>query len=127
MQGLLEKSKHNIETGSFAEKNKFYDAAVSRYYYAVYEKIIYISKKNNFYTEPPSGKDSHIFTINTFTQNITKDLEPEEITILSPLIRLKKMRVDADYKDKQIEDSSTFNLQFKYFFNGINEVLDKLI
>lgn len=127
MEGLLEKSKHNIQTADFAENNKLYDAAVSRYYYAVYEKIIYISKKKNFYTEPPSGKDSHIFTINTFTQNVTKNLEPEDITTLSPLIKLKKLRVEADYYDKQIPDLNTFNLKFKFFYNQINEVLNKLI
>lgn len=127
LEGLLEKSKHNIETANFAENNKFYDAALSRYYYAVYEKIIYISKKKNFYKKPSSGKDSHIFTINTFTQNVTKDLEPEDITTLASLIKLKKMRADADYDDKEIPNLNTFNLKFKYFYNQINEVLDKLI
>jgi len=124
---LLEKADDNIKTGNFAEKNKYYDAAVSRYYYAIFEKIIYISKKNGFYSNTISGKDSHNDTIINFNSNISNKLETDDITKLTSLLKLKKLRVEADYDGNRINDNNTFNLMFKFYFNEINGVLDKLI
>lgn len=124
---LLEKADDNIKTGNFAEKNKYFDAAISRYYYAIFEKIIYISKKNGFYSRPENGKDSHNNTIINFNCNISDKLEIGDITKLTSLLKLKKLRVEADYEENRINDNNTFNLMFKFYFNEINGVLDKLI
>lgn len=125
-EGLLEKSEDNIKTGDFAEKNKYYDAAISRYYYAIYQKIIYISKKNGFYSKPLDG-DSHITTITTFNSKINKKLKPEDNAKLAVLLRLKQLRVKADYHESRITDNKTYNLTFKYFYNEIIGILNKLI
>lgn len=127
MKNLLEKSKHNSETADFAEDKEFYDVAVSRYYYSLFEKIIYISKKEGFYQEPEKGEDSHKVTIESFTQNMMSSLEPEDISKCAIMGRLKKMRVDADYKEKRISDRNKFNLSFKCLYNQVDEVLNKFI
>ncbi|KZL94192.1 hypothetical protein [Clostridium magnum] len=127
VENLLQKSEDNFKTASWAERNNLYDAAVSRYYYSLYEKIIYISKKKGFYTKPPSGQDSHVFTINEFTNNLLSSLPPQEVAKLSPMFKLKRLRVDADYNEDRIDNKNEFNLAFKFYFNSINEVLDKLV
>lgn len=127
MNNLLVKAKNNITTASFAEKQKFYDVAVSRYYYSLFEKIIYISKSRGFYKEPEKGEDSHNITISAFTQNMVNSLEPEELSKCAILNRLKRMRVDADYKDIRIEELNDYSLKFKYYYNQVEEVLDKCI
>ncbi|WP_217303339.1 HEPN domain-containing protein [Clostridium sp. 001] len=127
MENLLQKSEDNFKTASWAESNNFYDAAVSRYYYSLYEKIIYISKKKGFYTEPPKGQDSHVFIINQFTNNLSSTLPSQDTAKLSSMFRLKKSRAKADYREYKINSKNEFNLVFKFFFNSINEVLDNLI
>lgn len=127
MENLLEKSRHNSETANFAEGKEFYDVAVSRYYYSLFEKIIYISKKEGFYQEPTTGQDSHKVTIQSFTQNMINSLEPEDLSKCAIMGRLKKMRVEADYKEHRISDKSTFNLSFKCLYNQVDEVLNKFI
>lgn len=127
IKNLLEKSDDNFKTGNWAETNEFYDTAISRYYYSLYEKIIYISKKNGFYTDPPRDKDSHVYTIKEFKKNVSITLQPQELAKLVAISKLKTLRVDADYKEKRVQNLNEFNLSFKFFFNSINEVLDKLI
>lgn len=127
MRNLLQKSNHNNETANFAEGKEFYDVAVSRYYYSLFEKIIYISKNKGFYKEPSIGQDSHNVTIQAFTKNMMNSLEPEDISKCAIMGRLKKMRVDADYKEQRIDDKNTFNLSFKCLYTQVDEVLNKFI
>jgi hypothetical protein len=42
---LKEKSEQNFITGEWAEKREFYDVSISRYYYCIFQKIIYIKEK----------------------------------------------------------------------------------
>lgn len=126
-EGLLEKSKDNIKTAELAEKNNYYDATISRYYYAIFERIIYISKKDGFYSKPVIGRDSHKNTIINFNSNMNKKLHPADVAKLALLFRLKKLRVTADYEDNRMVDKNSYNLSFKYYFNEINGILDKLI
>lgn len=123
---LLEKSNSNIKTVEYAENNKFYDVAISRYYYAIFQKIIYISKKKGFYSKPDQSEGSHNFTIINFNKNMVDIIKDEEITILSSIIKLKRLRVRADYSEECIKDKNIYNLN-KYSFNMVNEVLNKYI
>jgi uncharacterized protein (UPF0332 family) len=127
INNLITKAEHNHKTGMWAEGNEFYDAAISRYYYSLYEKIIYISKKEGFYSEPPIGKDSHIYTIDEFKKNVIDKLQPKDITMLAALSKLKKCRVIADYNEKIIKSKNDFNLSFKAYYNFINDIIDKFL
>lgn len=126
IEGLLEKSRQNLETGNFAEGKLFYDVAISRYYYAIFQKIIYISKKNGFYSESKDKSGSHISTIENFNKNISSKLDEEDVTKLSPIMKLKKLRVKADYGEECFKDKNMYTYN-KCFFNMINEVLDRII
>ena len=125
IEGLLKKSEDNIQTGNFAEKNKYYDVAISRFYYAILQKIIYISKHKGFYSNPKTGEDSHIQVIKNFNKNMNDKLDAEDITKLSSLLRLKKLRVDADYEVIRLNDKNVYNLKFKYYYNDIINVLNR--
>lgn len=127
IENLLGKSNDNLKTAIWAEKQSFYDSAISRYYYSLYTKMIYILKKKGFYKKPPKGEDSHIYTIKLFNENLSNSLTPTDIATFSAMSKLKKARVKSEYEESKINDSNDFNLSFKFSFNCINEVLDKLI
>lgn len=126
LQNLLEKSRNNIKTVEYAEENQFYDVAISRYYYAIFQKIIYISKKKGFYSKPMQNENSHNSTITTFQENMVNVIKNEEITILASMMKLKSLRVKADYEEECIKDKNSYNLN-KCSFNMVNEVLNKYI
>ncbi|MDD4550274.1 MAG: hypothetical protein PHT79_11010 [Syntrophomonadaceae bacterium] len=126
-KALLTKADHNSELGEYAEEKEYFDVAISRYYYALYEKAIYIAKKRNFYLEPKTGLGSHETFINHFTKNVSSKLKPEELRMMGKMKALKRLRVIADYKEESMENISTYNLKFKYYFNSINSIFDRLI
>lgn len=120
---LVDKASKNYKTGEWAEINGYFDAAISRFYYCAFEKIIYLSKRRGFYEEG----NSHIDTINRFTKNMSGTLTGDEKLTVGGLKRLRGMRNNADYKEIQIENANEFNLSFKWSFKQINDILDRLI
>jgi len=125
-KNLLLKAQQNMKTGAWAEKNEFFDVAVSRFYYALYEKILYISKKEGFYSTPPIDAP-HNYTLKKFKENILKKLGDEDRAWIAHLGKLKKCRVCADYEEDIIVDTRDFNLTFKAYYNSISEILEKFI
>lgn len=123
---LKDKSEENFNTAVWAEKKRYFNVAISRYYYCLLQKIIYISKKNGFYSEPPNGNGSHEYTINRFISKMGNKLSAKEKVTITQLKKLKRQRVDADYKETKIE-SNEFNLVFKYNFQNINEIVNKFL
>jgi len=126
-ENFLKKSRENFDTGNWAEASGYYNAAVSRYYYCLYEKAIYIAKAKGFYKPPELDKGTHNIFIENFQKNVFDKLEPDDVTWLSKFSGLKKCRVKADYFEEScFTDKQQFNLGFKYFFTEINRILDKL-
>jgi hypothetical protein len=124
---LLNKSKENYDTASWAETSGYYNAAVSRYYYCLYEKAIYIAKVKGFYRPPEPDKGTHNKFIENFQKSVFDKLEPADVTWLSKFSALKGHRIKADYYEEScFPDKNQFILCFKYFFTEINRVLDKL-
>ena len=124
-ENLIKKAEQNRETAEWAEQKAYYDVSISRYYYCLYEKAIYIAIKNGFYSYPVNGKDSHKLFIANFQKNIVNKLSPEETTWLAEFGKLKDLRINADYK-LGITDTNEFKLGFKYSYTRINTILDKL-
>ena len=124
---LLQKAEENFKTAEWAEKKNYFDAAVSRYYYYVFEKIIYISKKQGFYKKPVKNYNSHTDTIKNFSKSLENKLTEDEIVILSNINKLRIERKKSDYKERKIVDLNEFNLKFKDRFNPIRNVLEKLL
>lgn len=123
---LKMKSEENFKTAQLAEKKEYFDAAVSRYYYCAYQKIVYISKKKGFYVEPKKTENAHIVTINTFVSNLDNKLEGNERVELLKMKELRRQRNDSDYSETK-KDSKDFNLGFKLQFNGIINIINKLM
>lgn len=121
---LSKKAQDNCEVAIWAEQNKKYDVAVSRYYYELYQKIIIISKLKNFYVNPPSGEDSHIYIIENFSKEMETNLSPEEITYFKKMKRLKGFRKDADYGDALINENKI--TVFKKIYQEVKSVLDSV-
>lgn len=123
---LKKKAEENFKTAEWAERKKYYDAAVSRYYYCAFERVIYISKKKGFYIKPIKGEDSHIKTIDGFIKNIDGNLLPEEKVVLLKMKKLRRIRNTSDYDESKLE-TNEFMLGFKYHFNGIIDIIDKFL
>ena len=126
INNLIIKSGQNHETGEWAEKKGYFDIAISRYYYALYQKSLYILQKNPNYKEPKEAYNSHNDTINDLKQEIYSHLKDEEITWLSQFPNLKTYRRDADYRYKMLLKND-FNLGFKYSYDQIASLLDRII
>lgn len=125
-ENLIQKANNNSKTAEWAEEKAYYDVSISRYYYCLYEKAIYIAIKNGFYTYARNGKDSHNIFIANFQRNIIGKLSEEEIAWLAKFGNLKDLRNEADYKLK-ITDANEFNLGFKLYYNKINNIFDRLV
>ncbi len=124
---MLAKSQRNKEVADWAENRKYYDVAISRYYYCIFQKIIFLSLKYDFYQAPPKGEDTHNYTLNNFRKNMHTKLAPEEITWIEYIKKIKENRVTADYFPDRLENTNEYNLVIKSPFNSINEILDKYV
>ena len=121
------KSDQNYEVAQIAREKEYYDVAVSRYYYSLFQMIDYIllNKKANF-TVPSSG-GSHRFTIDEFNRFVYKKLkknklEDEDVADLIVLDDLKRWRQQADYKDRIITREE-FNNDFIIKFDSCYSVI----
>ncbi len=123
---LLKKAEENFKTAEWAEKKNYLDAAVSRYYYCVYEKVIYISAKRGFYEKPISVKNKHATVVNKLIEKLDNKLTPDEKITLQNMKRLTSKRISSDY-DKRKIDNLSFGLEFKYYFNEVNDTLNKFL
>ncbi len=123
---LIIKSSQNHETGEWAEKQGYFDIAVSRYYYALFQKSLYILQKNPSYKKPSGAYNSHNKVIGDLYREIHSQLKDEEITWLSQFSNLKTYRTNADYENKMLSKND-FNLGFKYGYNQIVGLLDRIV
>lgn len=127
MDNLLQKAQNNMETAKLAEEHEFYDAAVSRYYYCLYEKIIYLLDKKGLNKEG-QGKNSHQKTIDRLTNNIGEfSSNNGDFALLKSMQEFRKKRNDSDYRNKIIKTKDEFELSCKSYFLKINTLLDKFI
>lgn len=124
---LIKKAKYNYIVAKWAEDNEYYDVSVSRYYYTLYEKAIYIAKQKRFYNYSSDNKNSHIIFINHFHENIEHLLNESEVAFLNEFGKLRRLRTRSDYYEQIISSKNDFNLEFKFYFNEINNIMDKLI
>lgn len=121
---MLDKSNRNFKTAQWAEQEKYYDVAVSRYYYALYQKIILILSKKESTKFNHGNENSHKDTINYFIEIITDELEPLEKAWILKLHELRRFRNAADYSSDKINEN-IFIKNFKSFYVFLKEILDK--
>lgn len=133
---LLEKASQNLEIAEIALNKEYFDVAVSRYYYSLYQKIIWLLRKKypDYNSYKDNGKGSHENTFIDITKylarNFHKKLEIKECGYLSQLNNLtqdvKRYRHTADYDPRKITDDE-FNKEFKNKYKSIEILLDKVI
>lgn len=124
-ENLIQKANNNSKTAEWAEEKAYYDVSISRYYYCLYEKAIYIAIKKGFYSYSINGKDSHNQFIADFQKNIESKLTEKEVVWLASFGDLKTQRTLADYKLKCVNENE-FKLGFKLKYQQINDILNRL-
>lgn len=124
---LLDKSEENCKTAEWAEKNKYFNSATSRYYYSLFQKIIYLLVGNTNIKTYNDEKISHQETINNFIGKYYSQLSPEQNHRLTYLHKLRKNRNIADYTNNSYENQTEFEKTFKCLYNETNRVLGNII
>ena len=102
---LLKKAENNYQVAEWAEQKGLFDASVSRYYYTIYEKALYISKREGF-NQDTTGRNSHQQFILGFHQDISDKLKDDEIYFLGEFDLLRTSRNTADYNNNMITENN---------------------
>ena len=139
MNQLQLKAQDNRLVAVYCENNKYYDVAVSRYYYYLYENIIsYIENnlKKDFEdycnnkgidmpkNEPASHKILVNFIIENFNDSNTKIAGVK--AKLGYIHNLRRSRNNADYDNTKILYLKDFLSFFKEKFNVVENTLKQL-
>ena len=114
IMGLKEKSEENEKTARLAAKKGCYNVAVSRYYYAVLQRMLHYLKSKNvdfekFENTNTSHKDMKEEFFKAFNLNYWGKDKDKIRQSINYFITLKKMRVKADYKIEHITDAEYHN------------------
>lgn len=102
MSNLINKSNENIKAADMLIKNSLFTSSIHNCYYAVFQTLLSISKDNGFIEKENKGESSHNRVVNFYKHHIiNKEInEEQQRKILSDISLLKKIRVQADYKEK---------------------------
>lgn len=129
-QALLAKSRNNYEIAEMSEDKKYYDVAISRFYYSLYQKINFLLReKYGKFKVQKDGKGSHDNTAEQLLEYISEecpDLDLKIIADLSHFRGLKKIRNDADYKPEMFKEPR-YSDEFKKLFMLCNDAVDSLM
>ena len=137
---LEKKSEEFKNAGNIlmALENPHCNSAVGRYYYAVYIRIMQLTRILNKIKNIEDKKDSHRRTIRMFNKTLQQDIIPkimkEDVQEKALLLagRLEKCsdyRLKADYKDDFLEVNNVNYLKknldiFDEVYNEILEIMD---
>ncbi|MCP1223884.1 hypothetical protein [Sebaldella sp. S0638] len=120
MQRLNKKFQNNLETANWAESKGYYDVAVSRRYYAILQKMLYIIRRNG-YNESFEGENSHKKIKNYFSQNIK--LNKNQKWYIGHIWNIKKARNKSDYSENEITRED-FEIEIKEISDKILNILE---
>ncbi len=118
------KAKHNYKVADYSERRRFFEVAISRYYYYLYQNIIDYINMNSVENMITSGQGSHYKTLDVFIKYVSskKNLDGENLQIISMLQKLRKARHSADYSD-QIWSREIFEKDFKEVFTMVDNLI----
>lgn len=110
-KNLLIKSNQNMECARWAEGRDYYDIALSRFYYSIFQKVIYILDNNGRYKQ--KEQHTHYETIDHLVSYILENSyfngQFELVKHVSDIKSLKKKRNVADYENMRISKNSYQN------------------
>ena len=123
VMNLQIKAKYNFEVARYAERKQYYDVAISRFYYYMYQNIMYYTRFNKIYIDKKYNENLHIRTLGIFIKDLRTrfGLNPDEISAINKLQKLRIIRNSADYHD-DIKDKISYEKEFKDVFNDLNEI-----
>ena len=113
---LVVKSKQNCEIANYAATKKYFDVAVSRHYYSIYQRIlvVLISNVSSYILGKNEGNGaSHEFAFSEYRKYALKKCKKRldssdvtEVAHLDSMLRdIKRHRVNCDYAQRLINES----------------------
>lgn len=137
MGNLIIKAKQNKKTAQYAERKEFFDVAVSRFYYYVYQVILdyitchnlsgyknYKRKKKIEAIKKEEPVELHLYTVEFFLKTIMVNLKEFDMLYygyIQNIQKLRQIRNNSDYKDT-IMTNEQFKKQFKLHFSKIDAI-----
>ena len=124
---LLDKSKENEEATELLDSERKYNAATSRLYYSIYQKMIHLLKINNKSITRIHGRNitilHHILLSNA--SHFHPSVSNQEIkTAILNIRRLKEFRKDCDYGEDIAMDRQKYENEVKALAPNINNILN---
>lgn len=110
----LDKYEMNKKWAECAYKAKDYDAAVNRYYYSMYQKILHGLSSNGIKVELPKGGNTHVTTIKTYLKELWTGSPKDKIEAREKMFSLKSMRHLADYESENIDNDKAIVAHIAY-------------
>ncbi len=121
-----------------ALENPHCNSAVGRYYYAIYIRIMQLTRVLNKVKNIEDKKESHRHTIRMFNKTLQQDIIPKitkedvqekALLLVGRLEKCSDYRLKADYKDDFLEVNNVNYLKktldiFDEVYNEILEIMD---
>jgi len=127
MDVLEQKATWNLKIAIIAEQEKYYDVAVSRYYYSVLQIVAWLLKKEKVWDyHACTGIHSIIGDqLISFLQNQigTSKLKKKDYQFIGNWKKLKDEREHADYEDDCLSDKQRYDM-FKERVKGLTGFLE---
>ncbi len=124
MSVLTEKSKQNFHIAQYAENEKCYDVAVSRFYYSLHNRLISELEINHLYFPDARIGGTHKLTMELQQLAELKKMDRKYYQYIHYINDLVKMRVQADYFNDKLMSFSDYQNKFR---NTYNCILTKLV
>ena len=124
---LCVKAEQNNEIAKIAENKQYFDVAVSRYYYAIYQLMLAVVKHHNP-TFKPDNKSSHKLLYDEFINYTGRKPDHYKLTgkqtlSLMNFYSLKDIRKDADYNSSYISKLK-FDTFYRYFISMHDAIME---
>lgn len=101
-----DKYKMNKTWADSAYQGSAYDVAVNRYYYCIFQKMLYKLQQNGKVVPRRSGENSHNNTAKIYAGCFIMTDHKKRIQFNSKFQELKKYRNNADYQDNCISEKN---------------------
>lgn len=121
--GYLEKYKTNREWAESAYQEAVYDVATNRYYYSIFQKILFRLNEAQLEIDNEDNEGSHNATARNYVEQVINKKKPsiamKERTKFNGVFQtLKKFRHTADYKMTGITEEQA--KEVKKIFNELD-------
>lgn len=99
-----------------------FDVATNRYYYSIFQKILFVLDNNGVKVDGVDGEGSHDHTARLFVEKCLIGKKFTQKTQFNSSFQgLKKYRKKADYKDDRIDQSEV--LQARLFYKQLDSII----